>query len=98
MITTAKIALLLLQLAKLFADWGRSRADFKAGEDAAVGRAANQVLAATAWGKTIAEKIDAMDAQALDDLVDALGADDPAGGDPVASERRGGPRALVPPV
>jgi hypothetical protein len=76
-ITYAKVALALLQLAKMFADWGRARADYQAGEDAAIGRAANEVLAATAWGHEIAEKIDAMDEAALDDLVDALGAHEP---------------------
>jgi hypothetical protein len=76
-ITFAKTALLLLQLAKLFADWGRARADYQAGEDAAIGRAAREVLAATAWGRRIAETIDAMDKRALDDLTDALG--EPAG-------------------
>ena len=35
MITYARIALGLIQLAKMFADWSRSQADFKAGEDAA---------------------------------------------------------------
>jgi len=86
-ITYAKVALALLQLAKLVADWGRARADYKSGEDAAIGRAANEVLAATAWGKSIAEKIDAMDQVALDDLVDALGAHDPPAHDPLAGAR-----------
>jgi hypothetical protein len=86
-ITYAKVALALLQLAKMFADWGRSRADFSAGEDAAIGRAANEVLAVTTWGNKIAEKIDAMDRDALDGLVDALGADEPLAHEPPAGAR-----------
>jgi hypothetical protein len=92
MITYARIALALLQLAKMFADWGRARADLKAGEDAAIGRAANEVLAATAWGEKIAEKIDAMDEAALDDIVDALGAREPSVREPPARDPRAGAR------
>ena len=92
MITYAQVALALLQLAKLVADWGRARADYKSGEDAAIGRAANEVLAATAWGRNIAEKIDAMDEAALDDLVDALGAHDPPPHDPLAYDPLAGAR------
>lgn len=80
MITYAKVALALLQLAKMFADWGRARVQIKAGEDLALGRAAIDVLRATQWGRQIGAKIDAMDKVDLDDLADALGRDGPAAG------------------
>jgi hypothetical protein len=71
-----QLALLLLKLADKAMDWGRERGQIRAGEDAAMGRVALDVLKKTEWGKEIAGKIDAMDKAGLDDLTDALGADD----------------------
>jgi hypothetical protein len=74
-----QLALALLKLANIFADWGRERGQLKAGEDAALGRAAVDVLRATEWGKAITDKIDAMEKPALDDITDDLGRADDLG-------------------
>jgi hypothetical protein len=71
------LVLALLKLAGLLADWARERDLLTAGADAAIGRAAHETLKATEWGRDIGAKIDAMDKARLDDLTDALGADDP---------------------
>ena len=63
-----QLALACLKLANILADWGRESGQLKAGEDAALGRAAQAVLKATDWGKAISEKIDALDDAGLDDL------------------------------
>lgn len=68
-----QLALAALKLAGIFADWGRERGQLRAGEDAAMGRVALDVLKKTEWGKEIAGKIDAMDKAGLDALTDALG-------------------------
>jgi hypothetical protein len=74
-----QLALACLKLANILADWGRESGQLKAGEDAALGRAAVDVLRATEWGKAISDKIDAMDKAKLDDLTDDLGAADDLG-------------------
>jgi hypothetical protein len=70
------LALAFVKLAGTLASWARERGQLQAGADAALGKAALGVLEQTQWGKEIAEKIHAMDKAALDDLADALGADD----------------------
>lgn len=80
MIAYARLALALVQLANLFAGWARERGQIKAGEDAALGRAAIDLLRATEWGREIGAKIDAMDKPALDALADALGGGDAGAG------------------
>jgi hypothetical protein len=72
------LVLALLKLAGLLAGWARERGLLAAGADAAIGRAANETLRATRWGRDIGARIDAMDQAALDALVDAL-VDDAAG-------------------
>jgi hypothetical protein len=76
MFTWANLALALLKLVTAITSYARERNLIDAGADAAIGRAAQETLKTTAWGKAIADKIDAMDKKALDDLTDALGTDD----------------------
>jgi hypothetical protein len=77
-VSWTSLVLALLKLAGLLAGWARERGLLAAGADAAIGRAAHETLKATAWGRDIGAKIDAMDKARLDDLTDALGADDPS--------------------
>lgn len=66
-------ALAALKLANILADWARESGQIKAGEDAALGRAAMEVLQATEYGKAIAERVDAKSKPKLDQLTDDLG-------------------------
>jgi hypothetical protein len=76
----ADIILAALRLALSLTTWARENRLIAAGKDAAIGQAAKDVLAATAWGNEIGAKIDAMDKARLEDLTDALGGADGAAG------------------
>lgn len=73
MFSYAKLAILALQVVKLILGKAHDDKVFAAGEDHIIAEHAKDVLGMTAEGKRILEKIDAMDAGALDDLTDAVG-------------------------
>jgi hypothetical protein len=75
MLTWANLILAALRLVAALAAWARDKRLLAAGEDAAIGRAARDMLATTAWGQEIGARIDAMDDARLDELADALGHD-----------------------
>jgi hypothetical protein len=79
MFTWANVILAALKVVHALTTWAREKNLIDAGADAAIGRAAQDTLKATAWGKAISDKIDAMDKAKLDDLTDDLGAADDLG-------------------
>ena len=68
-----KIGLLLLQVANKIFDSVRRQQDFNAGRDAEISKQSMAILAKTAQGKQIMEKLNSMSDAEVDDITKQLG-------------------------
>ena len=68
-----KIGLLLLQVANKIFDSVRRQQDFNAGRDAEIAKQSMAILAKTAQGKQIMEKLNSMSDAEVDDITKQLG-------------------------
>jgi hypothetical protein len=79
MFTWVSLALTLLKLVNNIMTWARERELISQGHDAAIAEMAQQILRKTTAGKVLMEKVNAMDADAVDAGLRGLEPPDPVG-------------------